>query len=62
MAGGPTHLEGASINLPVLVADGRVLTFPARFNHLFDARGAIVGAIGVFSARTGTEAPWTPVE
>src|SRR3954447_24575108 len=32
VAGGDRHLEGASINLPVLVADGRVIAFPARFN------------------------------
>lgn len=62
MAGGERHLEGASINLPVLLADGRVLAFPARFNHLFDARGSVVGAVGVFSARTGTEEPWTLVD
>jgi hypothetical protein len=31
MAGGERLLEGASINLPVLVADGRVLAFRPGF-------------------------------
>ena len=62
MAGGERDLEGASINLPVRLADGTVLAFPARFNHVIDSTGAVVGAVAAFRQRTGREQPWTPVD
>lgn len=51
MAGGDPHLEGAAIN-----------TFPARFNLLRDPSGRVIGAVALFSERTGTEEPWSPID
>lgn len=62
MAGGERHLEGAAINLPVRMQDGHVVTFPARFVHLFGPRHEIVGAMAVFGRRNGNETPWSPIE
>ena len=62
MHGGERHLEVASINLPVVLADGSVAAFPARFNHAFAPHGSVVAAVATFGERQGGEAPWTPVE
>lgn len=62
MAGGERHLEGASVNLPVRLADDSVAAFPARFNHVYDAFGNVVAAVATFGQRRGSEEPWTRVE
>lgn len=62
MAGGERHLDGAKINLPVKLAGGEVLAFPARFVLLADARDHVIGAMAIYSARTGDEQPWSPVD
>lgn len=55
------RIDRAAQNMPVLCADGAVRTFPARFIFLQDAHGSSIGAMALYSQRTGSEAPWTPV-
>lgn len=59
--GGEPHLDGATVNLPVLGADGQVRAVPARFVLLRDPFGVFVGATAVFGTPTGDEEPWTAV-
>jgi len=61
MSTGECKLDRAATNLPVRCKDGSVLAFPARFVFLTDARDEVVGAMGIYAARDGSEQPFGPV-
>lgn len=62
METGDCPLDRATINLPVVCADGTVAAFPARFTFLVDAHGRAAGAAGIYAPRTGDEQPFTSVQ
>jgi PAS domain S-box-containing protein len=61
MRTGTCKMDRAATNLPVRCRDGEVRAFPARFVFLQDARNRVVGAMGIYSARAGSEQPFGPV-
>ena len=56
-----TKLYRAVTNIPVRCKDGRVEPFRGRFVFLQGPRGEVVGAIGLYSERAGSEAPFGPI-
>jgi PAS domain S-box-containing protein len=58
VATGTCKLDRATTNIPVRCKDGTVQPFPGRFVFLQSARGEVVGVIGLYSERAGSEAPF----
>lgn len=52
---GICRLDRATTNVPVRCKDGRIRPFPARFVFLQDARDTVVGVIGLYAPRQGSE-------
>ena len=61
IATGICSLDRATTNVPVRCKDGVVQPFPARFVFLQAPRGEVVGVIGLYSERAGSETPFGPI-
>ena len=58
---GICKLDRATTNVPVRHKNGSIEPFPARFVFLQAPRGEVVGVIGLYSARQGTEVAFGPI-
>lgn len=58
IASGICRMDRATSNVPVRCKDGRVRPFPGRFVFLQDARDSVVGVIGLYAKRQGSEEPF----
>jgi len=61
IATGICNLDRATTNIPVQCKDGAVQPFPGRFVFLQAARGEVVGVLGLYSERAGSETPFGPI-
>ena len=61
MAEGVMRLDRAATNVPVRVASGEVIVFPARFTFLQGPRDEVAGVMAVFSPPEGGEEPFGEV-
>ena len=61
IASGVCRMDRATTNIPVRCKDGQVRPFPGRFVFLQDARGSVVGVIGLYAQRQGSEEPFGPI-
>jgi PAS domain S-box-containing protein len=62
MATGRCDLDRAMTNIPVTCADGVVRVFPGRFVFLAGPRDEVVGVLALYSAPSGAEEPFGPVQ
>lgn len=58
---GVCRLDRATTNVPVRCKDGEIRPFPARFVFLQDARDEVVGVIGLYGPRQGSEEAFGPI-
>ena len=61
IASGICRMDRATTNVPVRCKDGQIRPFPGRFVFLQDARGSVVGVIGLYARREGSEEPFGPI-
>lgn len=61
IASGVCRMDRATTNVPVRCKDGQIRPFPGRFVFLQDARGSVVGVIGLYARREGSEEPFGPI-
>ena len=55
---GICRMDRATTNVPVRCKDGQIRPFPGRFVFLQDARDSVVGVIGLYAKRQGSEEPF----
>ena len=58
---GICRMDRATTNVPVLCKDGEIRPFPGRFVFLQDARDSVVGVIGLYARRAGSEEAFGPI-
>lgn len=61
IASGICRMDRATTNVPVMCKDGRIRAFPGRFVFLEDARSRVVGVIGLYARRAGSEEAFGPI-
>ena len=61
VATGICRMDRATTNVPVRCKDGVVRPFPGRFVFLQDARDEVVGVIGLYARRQGSEQAFGPI-
>jgi nitric oxide dioxygenase len=61
IASGICRMDRATTNVPVRCKDGQIRAFPGRFVFLQDARDSVVGVIGLYAKRQGSEEPFGPI-
>ena len=61
IASGVCNLDRATTNIPVRHKTGTVEPYPGRFVFLQGPRGDVVGVIGIYSRREGSEAAFGPI-
>lgn len=61
IASGVCRMDRATTNVPVRCKDGKIRPFPGRFVFLQDARNEVVGVIGLYAKRQGSEEPFGPI-
>lgn len=61
IATGICRMDRATTNVPVKCKDGQIRPFPGRFVFLQDARESVVGVIGLYAQRHGSEQPFGPI-
>jgi PAS domain S-box-containing protein len=61
IASGICRMDRAITNVPVRCKDGQIRPFPGRFIFLQDARETVVGVIGLYAKRHGSEKPFGPI-
>ena len=61
IATGICRMDRATTNVPVKCKDGHIRPFPGRFVFLQDARESVVGVIGLYAERQGSEQPFGPI-
>ena len=61
IASGVCRMDRATTNIPVRCKDGQIRAFPGRFVFLQDARDSVVGVIGLYAQRQGSEVPFGPI-
>ena len=61
IATGICKMDRATTNVPVMCKDGDIKPFPGRFVFLQDARDTVVGVIGLYARRTGSEEAFGPI-
>ena len=58
IATGICRMDRATTNVPIACKDGKIRPFPGRFVFLQDARDSVVGVIGLYARREGSEQPF----
>ena len=58
---GVCNLDRATTNIPVRHKYGSVESYPGRFVFLQGPRGEVLGVLGLYSARQGTEVAFGPI-
>ena len=61
IASGICRMDRATTNVPVRCKDGQIRPFPGRFIFLQDARETVIGVIGLYAKRQGSEQPFGPI-
>ena len=61
IATGVCRMDRATTNVPVRCKDGQIRPFPGRFVFLQDAREEVVGVIGLYARREGSEEAFGPI-